>query len=703
MSHRERSLGFVPLAIVFCLCAIGFLAWSPKPNEPEKKRIILEHADLLNYDANYSPDIKRLVGNVKFRHGIAVMKCDSAYLNERANSFEGFGRIHIQEDTVNIYAKHIDYDGFLRLARLRHEVSLDNGHATLYTDSLDYDRNVGLAYYFNGGTIVDSVNTLSSGYGQYDVRTEEAEFQEAVSLENENFVMETENLHYSTKSHIATMLGPTTIVSDSGRIVTTRGVYDTQKDVGILLNGSTVHSRGRSMTGDSIYYDSKQKWGEVFGSMHLIDTTHRADLYGQYGYFDEKREYAFAAERARAVDYSRADTLHVGADTLEMISYKDRQWPAIPRPQKSEEYYAWFASEELTKSTQPSDSQLPVQPGVSPEAVSRQDTVDRYIIRAYRNVRAWRRDAQAVADSLEYSSADSLIGLFGGPVLWSEENQLSADTIHVYLSDSTLEAAVARSGVIGMQQIDTMMYNQLSSQKLNIFFQDSTARFMEALDSVESIFYFAKEGTKQYYAMNRMKSDRMFASFANDSLQKVKWVPSWGKVYPIKLTDPALRRLPGFGWKGDDRPSGPDDIFRSKEGKRYRPPSLRDLSRFRGADAALLAYRQLELKLLQRDSLSSLQGDIPPSAPLEGEAERREDLAIGSPSSTQTKRQTDNPTVFYPLRSSMNREEEERQDQNANKDPQWLYFKVSTDLANPGLSTINPSIGIPKRKNWKSE
>ena len=55
------------------------------------------------------------------------MTCDSAYLNEEAQSFEAFGNVHmVQGDTINMYSRYLFYDGITKVARLRHNVHLAN-------------------------------------------------------------------------------------------------------------------------------------------------------------------------------------------------------------------------------------------------------------------------------------------------------------------------------------------------------------------------------------------------------------------------------------------------------------------------------------------------------------------------------------------------------------------------------------------------
>ena len=69
------------------------------------QKIYIEHADILSYDASLQPGVQKLLGNIVLKHGNATMTCDSAYLNEEAQSFEAFGNVHmVQGDTINMYS-----------------------------------------------------------------------------------------------------------------------------------------------------------------------------------------------------------------------------------------------------------------------------------------------------------------------------------------------------------------------------------------------------------------------------------------------------------------------------------------------------------------------------------------------------------------------------------------------------------------------
>ena len=626
---------------------------SPRPAKAGT-RIILEHADLLTYDAALQPGVQRLKGGVVLRHGNATMTCDSAYLNEDDQVFEAFGEVHmVQGDTIHMYSRYLYYDGVSKLARLRHNVHLANKTTDLYTDSLDYDRIADIAYYFEGGTITDAQNTLTSDYGQFIPATNDAEFRYNVKLVNDKTTMTTEHLFYNTHTRISSYEGQTLIQSDSGQIVSQRGIYDVGRDVGILLDRSEVTSGAKTLIGDSIYYDGMSKFGEAFGRMELSDTAQKAILYGDYGYFDDKRNYAFATSRAHAEEYSQKDTLYVSADTLELISLP------IPDRLRLDSLRAAAAQEGKGK--------------------AKPDTMQRYL-RGYRNVRVFRRDAQAVADSLSYISMDSTLSLYGKPILWSEERQLSGDTTHFYFRSKKLDYVDVLGKALVVEHIDSVdYYNQMSGDSLRAYVQDSTVREILVSGKVESIYYMKEEGTNDYNGLNRMTSSTMHVLLDSGKVKKSIWRgPVEGKAYPLEMASgPEVNRLPLFQWAADRRPMRKEDITTvgdSLPPSQQRSRPLSDLKRFSGAKAALAAYEPFERtareEALRTDSLLTQYRALRP------EEYRQVYQCVLRPTSDSGATSTPQSYLDY----------------------SWVYrpFSSKEDLDN---SSTSSSTGIPERKN----
>lgn len=552
------------------------------PADKEKKRIILEHSDRVTYNRAYN-DVQRLIGNVRLRHEDAVMNCDSAYLNEQNQSFEAFGNVHmVQGDTVNLYGSYLYYDGVEKIAKMRKNVRLEDKTSVLYTDSLDYDRVANLAYYFDGGTIVDSLNTLSSDYGQYDPQTDDAEFQYNVKLENERYTLTTEHLFYNTKSQISIFDGPTTVVSDDNRIISTRGVYDSKNEKAYLLDRSEVYSGSKKLVGDSIFYDQQIRYGEAFGNMIISDSVRKADLHGDYGFFDETKNYAFATSRAYIKEYSGKDPIYMGADTLELITIDTLSARLLFTPPLSvEDVVQAKDSTTASKSKAVSNSSEGENDGeqiaipdefytsnLEYNLISdslpkvKEDSVCR-IIKAYPNVKIFKQDVQAVCGYAQMVSIDSVINLRKSPVMWSENNQVKGDSINFFLKGEKLDHVDVYDNVFVTEKIGSDMYNQIRAPYMMAIIEDSVIRELRAYMDVMSIRYAQQENSGKFFGLNRVKSTSMFVYFENSKLEKVfLGGPGEGKFFPIHMAQSdEVRKLEGFNWSDDIRPKNFEEVI----------------------------------------------------------------------------------------------------------------------------------------------
>lgn len=507
---KVRNKSFV-LTLFFFLVSYVF-AQEQDSIPPKTTSVYLEHADLLSYDKAINVDAQILRGNVCFRHDSSFMYCDSAYYYEALNSLEAFSNVRMEQgDTLFVYGDYLIYEGNIQLARLRNNVRMVNNEVTLYTDSLNYDRMANVGYYFDRGKIVDDENVLSSLYGQYSPNTKMAVFNDSVKLENPKFILYSDTLEYSTDSKIATILGPSEIVSDSATVYTSKGWYDTVADKSLLLDRSQVLSGNRILTGDSISYDKKIGFGEAFGNMSIRDTAQNVTLEGQYGYYNEITEYAFATEDARFLEYSKGDTLFLHADTLEMMTV---------------------------------------------------DSIYREI-KAFYGVRFYRTDIQGVCDSMQFDTRDSVLYMFKDPVLWNEQYQIFGDTILVFMNDSAADYAHVKEYAFAIQHLDSTYYNQLKGSDLKAYFEGQSVRQIDVSGNAESIFYpVENDGAK--VGLNETKSGFLSIWLSENKLERLKiWPTPVGTLTPIPDLKPEQKTLKDFMWYDYLRPKDADDIFRT--------------------------------------------------------------------------------------------------------------------------------------------
>ena len=488
---------------------------------PKKTKVYLIHSNTLSFDKAVKPDAQILNGDVCFRHDSSYMYCDSAYFFEQTNSLEAFSNVRMEQgDTLFVYGDYLFYDGNTQVAYLRENVRMENGQVTLFTDSLNYERIPNIGYYFEGGLIVDSLNQLSSFYGQYSPETKLAVFNDSVQVENPDFTLYSDTLHYDTESKVATILGPSVIVSDSGTIHTSRGWYDTVNNTSLLLDQSQVESGEKILIGDSIFYNQDTGMGEVYGNMSLIDTAQHVTLQGEYGYYNEQTGYAFATDSARFLEYSQGDTLFLHADTLQMVTV---------------------------------------------------DSVYREI-KAYYGVRFYRIDMQGVCDSMQFNTRDSVLYMYTEPVLWNEQYQLYGDTIAIYMNDSTIEYAHVIQFAFAAQHVDSSYYNQLKGNDLKAYFEGQAVHQIDVAGNAESIFYpLEKDGAK--VGMNETKSGFLTIWVKDNKLDKLKiWPSPVGSMTPIPDLKPDQKMLKDFYWFDYLRPKNRDDIYEVVKRKATESP-----------------------------------------------------------------------------------------------------------------------------------
>lgn len=518
---NKYSSGRHRILVVSVLCLFGFcLLAQVRPakkgeQKPAKSKVYLLHSDVLKKSPlNPDPDAQILIGNVAFRHDSVYMYCDSACFYEKTNSLEAFDNVKmVQGDTLFLYGDYLFYDGNTQIAQVRYNVRMENKNTTLLTDSLNYDRIYNLGYYFDGGTLMDEENVLTSEWGEYSPATKISVFNYDVKLVNPKFTLTSDTLRYSTATKIANILGPSDIVSDANHIYSELGFYNTQIGQAELLDRSVLTNEGKRLTGDSLFYDRVKGYGEAFDNVIMTDTVNKNMLTGDYCYYNELTKYAFATKKAVAVDYSQGDSLFMHADTLQMYTY-------------------YLNADSMFRET-----------------------------RAYHKVRMYRTDVQGVCDSLVFSSKDSCLTMYYDPILWNNNQQLLGEKIMIYMNDSTIDWAHIQNQALSVEQLDSTSYNQVTGKEMKAWFQGGEMRKVDVIGSVRLVYY-PMESDSTLIGMNVSETSLLNMFLENRKMKKMIMSPkSNGTLYPMLQRPPEKMKLDNFVWFDYIRPLDKEDIF----------------------------------------------------------------------------------------------------------------------------------------------
>lgn len=511
--------------------------------ESKVSLVFLEHSETLSFDEKRLPDVQILKGDVRFRHDSALMFCDSAYFFEKQNSLHAFGHVHLlQGDSIEGFGDVLYYNGNTKMARFRKRVKLiHNDATTLTTDSLNYDRAHDIAYYFSGGMIEDSLNILTSRWGQYTPDNNQAIFRNNVKLVNPNFVLTADTLCYNTKSYQADLVGPTKIVYDKETtILSKNGWYNTSTEKSMLLDRSQIiHTDGTTLTGDTIYYDKVIGFGRVLGNMQSLDSANQMTLYGDKGEIWEDDNHGYVTDSAMLVDWSdSAMYSYMHADTLFTEEIPFQVSKLIPQDS--------ILVDSVWQAQKPDTLWI--------------DTAYRQI-RAYYNVRIYRENMQSVCDSMRYNGKDSILSMYGNPVCWHSENQLSADSIHIYVKDGTINYLHGIGNTIAIKREGAEEFNQLAGKEMIAYVKDGDVYLVDVQGNAETIFY-PREEDGTYLGVNKTQSSFVKLYLENRQIHHVVFTTSTtGVMIPINQTTEGETRLATFFWAENERPVKPGDIL----------------------------------------------------------------------------------------------------------------------------------------------
>ncbi len=485
----------------------------------DKSLVYLEYSDEWMMDNDRLPNIQILKGNVKFRYDDVIMFCDSAYYDENKNTFDAFSNVKIvQGDTLTLYGDLLNYDGNTKLAQLQDNVKMVNRNTELTTETLYYDRVKNLAYYFTGGVIKNGKNTLTSMWAEYSPATKVALFKDQVKLNNDKGVLTADTLKYYTNTSIADIVGNSHIVyKNETDVYSEKGWYDTKTERMMLLKRSLIEQKdGKTLLGDTIFYDKKNRFGEAFSRVELNDPKQKVTLYGNYISYDEVKEKGLATDSALFVDWSEKEKeFNLSADTL--YTQKD--------------------------------------------SIST-DTVAFSMVRGYANVRFFREDLQGICDTLVYTSRDSVIRLNHIPVVWSKNQQLKGKTIKAFIKNKKVDRVEVKKSAIAIQKDSLNYYNQLAGKEIIAFMDSTSLKQIDVNGNVETIYFIKDDKTKEYFGVNKTISSFAKIFFKDKKLDRIRLTEQSNAVsYPLKDMQEEDLYLPNFHWFEKERPTDVKSLF----------------------------------------------------------------------------------------------------------------------------------------------
>lgn len=195
------------------------------------------------------------------------------------------------------------------------------------------------------------------------------------------------------------------------------------------------------------------------------------------------------------------------------------------------------------------------------KTIATADTTIRFFI-AFHHVRIFNDSLQSVCDSLYYSSLDSIFRLFQNPLVFSNNSQISGDTIYMYTKNKKAERLYVFENGIVINKANEKMFNQIAGRTLNGYFKDGEMDYMRAKGSPAESVYYPQDEDSAYIGMNRSKGDVIDIYFLNKEVHKIKFINDVdGTLYPMRQIPEDQKYLKNYKWEEMRRPKNKLELF----------------------------------------------------------------------------------------------------------------------------------------------
>jgi hypothetical protein len=166
-----------------------------------------------------------------------------------------------------------------------------------------------------------------------------------------------------------------------------------------------------------------------------------------------------------------------------------------------------------------------------------------------------------MCDSLVYRVKDSVIALLKEPAIWSEENQLTADSIWLYISKNRIDSMVLFNMAFIISRDSSDTFNQIKGKQMRAYFRNNELYLIKVQGNAETI-YFVRDEDKAMIGINKSIASNMAIMLDKRKIKSILYLTQPdATLYPEKDVIDEDRFLKDFNWIDEQRPANRQAIF----------------------------------------------------------------------------------------------------------------------------------------------
>ena len=564
-----------------------------------KKEVKIIYSNLLeNEEDSLGNRVTKLSGSVELQQDSVLMFCDTAF--KQGDNIIAYGNVVIQQnDSLKVFSDSLVYRGTSKVADLFGNVVMESGTKNLFTNYLNYELEPKIARYTTGALITQGDTKLVSKRGLFFVETDEMFFKDSITVFDTTFTLRADTLLYNSETQVVTFLGPTLIHQDSNVIYCEDGFYDMETKLAEFTKNAQYVKGEQKATAEMIIYDGSMKEIRLEGDAKFVendklatadviryeedseniflegnaffrDSTQEINTKEVIKYNSETASFSTTGRskvvddkqilEANALDFDDQSGFGLASgdvfwqDTVENISIlTDTAYY-----NKESGYIKAHGSRPLLMTITDSDTLYLASDTLVSTQIEEQDTTR--MMEAFEDVRIFKEDLQAVADSMAFIMKDSLFKLFKDPILWSDTSQFKGDSVFIQMKNGKIDQINLYSNAFIVTTPDLKFFNQIKGKNITAYFVENELDRVRVVGNAEAIYY-ALDKANAYIGATKTICSEMMIFFDNGNVRNIKFYKQPNsEVSPMKQLLGNPPTLEGFSWDFDIRPKSIQDL-----------------------------------------------------------------------------------------------------------------------------------------------
>ena len=401
-------------------------------------------------------------GNVIAKHKQIILYCDTMLISQKNNFVQAWSdEKTILKDTNDfiIESKQIFFFKSDSIINFKNEVFGQKKKQKIFTEDLSYNLKQQIAYFINKGTVEDENYIVNSDNCEYNLKNKTANFKYNIELESEDLSILSNNIEINRLDNIIHFNSRTQIKKDS-----------------LIIEG------------DKGSYSKKNKSLELFGNI-IVNQNEKINVYSD-NLKDNDSISVFTINPKLIINPNKDDSFMIKGEKIIINQI---------------------------------DSLLSVINNVFMKNDSIKGKCNKYL----------------------YELKSNKVSLINDPVLFINKQQITGDTIFLYTKDETIDSIyIPNNAFLSSKKFDNY-YNQIKGKVLKGKFYKNKIQSMNITGNSE--FKYFNEKDDEIDGINEIISDEINIYFADSEIDKINFNGQPDANYiPINLINKDELFLDGF-------------------------------------------------------------------------------------------------------------------------------------------------------------